>query len=206
LNLVLHTPDWILRLDDEESAEEVKRRAAERYQQVNELLTQQAEGDARLRGFGTTMTLARSLGRDLLVVNVGDSRAYLLRRGRLHQITRDHTVAQSLAERGLISPTEVASHRLRHMVTELLGHHGRHVRPDIQSLVLADNDCLLLCTDGLTDMVKDQAIAETLGTAAPAEHCCHRLVEQALSAGGRDNITVVVARYQFPETTTPPQA
>jgi protein phosphatase len=96
VNLVLHTPDWILRLDEEPLPKEVLRRAAERYEQVNQTLAEEAQGDPGLSGFGTTMTMAWTLGRQLFVAHLGDSRAYLLRQGRLQQLTRDHTLVQEL--------------------------------------------------------------------------------------------------------------
>jgi protein phosphatase len=198
VNLVLHTPDWILRLEEEGFAQEVRRRAAERVGQVNRALAAEAEGDPGLRGFGTTLTLAWSVGKDLFVAHLGDSRAYLLRQGTLHQLTRDHSLAQELADRGLLSQQAVATHRLRHVLTRSLGDHGKDFRPDVQQLVLEDGDCLLLCTDGLTDMVPDATIAAILGSGERAAEVCRRLLDQALEAGGKDNVTVVVARYRLP--------
>src|SRR5262245_24487323 len=98
VNLVLSTPDWILRPDEGPVTQEVLERASERYEQVNQALAGEAQEAPRLKGYGTTMTLAFSLGRDLFVAHVGDSRAYLLRQGRLRQLTRDHTHAQELVE------------------------------------------------------------------------------------------------------------
>jgi protein phosphatase len=196
--LILHTPDWILRLNEEPLSQEVQRRAAERYEQVNQTLEEEAKSDPGLSGFGTTMTMACSLGRDLLVAHLGDSRAYLLSQGRLRQLTRDHTLVQDLIDQRIIDRKEAATHRLRHMLTQSLGDHGRRIYPEVTQIVLEDNDCLLLCTDGLTEMVGNQVIHEILGSGEPAQTICQRLVDRALEAGGKDNVTVVVARYRLP--------
>jgi len=202
INLVLNTPDWILLLQDEPFSNEVARRATERYREVNDTLSQQAEAEPLLRGFGTTMIVATSLGTDLFLTHIGDSRAYIFRRGQLVRLTHDHTVAQLMADAGEISQQEVATHRLRHVLTGFLGDNAREVRPDVRKLRLEDGDLLLLCTDGLTDMVPDQELTTQLASVAArnssSEETCQLLIQQALDAGGRDNITVVVARYRFP--------
>ena len=99
MNIILHVPDWILRLDDEH-AQKVMERAVARFRQVHEALQEKARLDPRLRGMGTTMTAAYSLGDDLFITQVGDSRAYLFRDGKLQRLTRDQTHAQMLADRG----------------------------------------------------------------------------------------------------------
>jgi protein phosphatase len=198
VNLVLEVPDWILRLGDEAQAEELMRRARRRYREVDAALSQEARRDPKLAQMGTTMTLGHSVGDDLFVVHVGDSRAYLFRRGRLWQLTSDQTMAQMLVNLGEITREQAASHRLRHVLTHALGRHGGEVRVEVQRLKLADGDCLLLCTDGLNDMVAEARIAEALGRAATAETACRELVDLALDGGGRDNVTVIVARYRLP--------
>jgi protein phosphatase len=199
LNLVLGTPDWILRLDDELLPQEIKRRAVERFGQIQTVMAEHALADPRLEGLGTT--LAISLGQELFLAHLGDSRAYLLRQGKLYQLTRDHTLVQELVDRGALTPQQGASSRLRHVLTKSLGGHGEPVTPDVQELVLEDGDCLLLCTDGLTDMVAEPQIAAILGSAATAEGACHELIDQALAGGGKDNVTAVVARYAIPSGT-----
>jgi protein phosphatase len=198
VNLVLSTPDWILRLEEEQFFQEEIRRTTERCGKLQAALTQQAQDDPNLRGFGTTLTYALSLGKDLLIAHVGDSRAYLLRQRRLQQLTRDHTVAQSLADCGIISQDEVATHHMRHMLVKHLGTESKDVQPDVEKVFLEDGDCLLLCTDGLHDLVPDDAIAQALGDSQPAAAVCQRLVDLALQAGGKDNVTVLVARYRLP--------
>jgi protein phosphatase len=197
VGLVLDTPDWFLRMDDPPAAEEVMRRAAERFGRIDHALAEEAVEDPTLHGFGTTMTLAASLGGDLLLAHVGDSRAYLFREGALHQLTRDHTWVGELHQTGLITQAEAATHDLRHLLTRHLGAN-KGARPDVQRLALADGDCLLLCTDGLSDMVSDAEIEEVLAGGGASEAMSQRLVERALAAGGKDNVTVVVAQYPAP--------
>jgi protein phosphatase len=198
VNLALNTPDWILRLDEDSFYQEALRRAEERVRQINATLAAQAQVQPALRGFGTTLTAAWSLGIDLVVSHVGDSRAYLLRRGQLHKLTADHTLAQALADIGQIAPQEIATHRMRHVLTRSLGMEDQAVHPDVHRFLLEDRDCLLLCTDGLTEMVEDARIAEILGSGETAAQRCQQLVDEALQEGGKDNVTVIVARYQLP--------
>src|SRR5262249_38849280 len=198
VNLFLQAPDWILRLEEDPLTEEVMRRATERYEQVNQALVQRSENEPELRGFATTLTLAASLGRKLFVAHVGDSRAYLLRGGQLHQLTRDHTLAQSMAQLGLIKQEQVATHHLRHVLLKALGGQDRRAEPDVHEHALDDGDGLLLCTDGLTEMVSEENITNVIARDDTPHEVCQRLIDLALKAGGRDNVTVIVARYQFP--------
>ncbi len=198
INIVLHVPDWILRLD-EGHAEKVMVRAARYYREVNEKLVEEARLKPELRGMGTTMTGAYSVGHDLFVVHVGDSRAYLYRDGILRRLTRDHTHAQMLADAGIIRAGAVATHRLRHVLTNALGGEESKGEAEIQRMRLFDGDQILLCSDGLHDMVDDEAIAELLKTHRKASPACKSLVEAALANGGKDNVTVVVASYAIPE-------
>ena len=201
VNLVLQVPDWILLVDDTR-AQETMKRAARYYRRVDAEIARRASEDRTLSGMGTTMTLAYSLGADLFVVQVGDSRAYLHRKGELQRLTRDHTLVQTLVDLGQITPAGAASHPLRHILTQALGGHGKDLKAEVQRLQLADGDCLLLCTDGLTEMVTDDLIASVLQRNGRAEEDCRTLVGLALQRGGRDNVTVIVARYRFPDPVT----
>lgn len=195
LGLVLQAPEWILRPDDN-AAQRVLQRAAARIAQINQGLEQQARTDAGLRGFATTLTAAWNLGRHAFISHVGDSRAYLFRRQVLERLTHDHTFAQELADRGMIAAEEISQHRMRNVLTRALGDTEVKGAPELGRFYLEDGDRLLLCTDGLTDMISDEQIAAILAGAETSDLACQRLLEQALEAGGRDNITVVVARYR----------
>jgi protein phosphatase len=179
--------------------------ATEKEDVVAELQAALREADARLfleaaehpelMGMGTTLTLGYSLNSDLFVVHAGDSRCYLNREGQLEQLTRDHTMAEELAQHGLIRPDEVRRHPMRHVVTNAVGGHSPGVRVEVHKVHLQPDDVLLFATDGLTRMVPDDQISATLISEAEPRVACKRLVEQAIAAGGKDNVTVIVARY-----------
>jgi protein phosphatase len=196
-DLIQATPDWIMRFDNEQLVKEVMRRLDDRFHAIRVALRQQAETDSSLSGMATTLTLTASLGDNLIIAHVGDSRAYLFRRNELYQLTRDHTLAQQLADRGL--PLSEQAGRLRHILTNALGTGGADVHTELHHITLWDGDVLLLCTDGLTDMVSEDAIKQVLGELRPAADACRVLIDQALEAGGKDNVTVVMGRYFIPK-------
>jgi protein phosphatase len=197
VNQVLAMPDWVLR-PDEVLGQEIMRRAAERFGHIHAVITEHALTDPALQRMGTTMTTAWSLGPHLFLAHVGDSRAYLFRQGQLTQLTHDHTLAQSLVDDGEMTQEEAATSRLRHMLTQSLGGGTGEVAADMHHLKLEDGDRLLLCTDGLTEMVDEATIAGVLDSSADAAAACKRLVDLALEGGGQDNVTVVVGRYRLP--------
>lgn len=163
---------------------------ADRVAAGNRAIREEVARDPGLEGMGTTMTLLRIEGKTATVGHVGDSRAYLLRGGDFAQLTEDHTVAAEYVAMGQLSPEEAASHPQRHMLTRTLGL-TRFVNVDEIEVELEEGDRVLLCSDGLTEMVQDQNIAEMLADGTP-EEVVWKLVESANTAGGVDNITVVV--------------
>jgi serine/threonine protein phosphatase PrpC len=198
IKLALDMPDWILRVD-EGFAKPIAQRSKSRVKKVGSMLVERGQRDPALKGMGTTLTVARSLGRDLMITHVGDSRAYLLRRGRLHRLTRDHTYAQLLVDIGELKPQDVASSKHRHVLTNALGGTSEDVQVDTDRVPLANGDRVMLCSDGLTDLVDDEVITKILSEATQSSEACERLVQQALDNGGRDNVTVIVAVYQLPD-------
>jgi protein phosphatase len=196
INLALTTPDWVM-MQGGPDIERVMQRMAERYRRVDAALCEEAQMDSCLSGMGTTMTLACSLGSQLILAHVGDSRAYLLRNGALHLLTRDHTLIQELVDRGVVGPEHAATHPFRHVLTRALGRGGGEMEAEVQRVSLADADQVLLCSDGLTDMVDALSIGAILGSSVSANDACQSLVELALQNGGKDNVTVVLARYRF---------
>lgn len=151
----------------------------------------------QLYGMDSTLTVVANVGADMFVANIGDSRAYLLHDGELTQLTRDHTLAQELADRGAIRQEDIATNRLRHVLTRSLATKHGKVKADVHRFSLADQDQVLVCSDGLTDMVDDATIAEIMKRPGSAHDASQALVERALENGGKDNVTVVVARYDF---------
>ena len=153
-----------------------------------------------MAGMGTTLTVALSLGADLFVAHLGDSRAYLLRDGELNQITKDHTLARAMIEAGVATGDDPAVHVVRRVLTAALGATARPNDPQVERLYLKHDDQLLLCTDGLTESLDIETIRSLLQSAASAEEACNALIGTALSSEGTDNITVLLARYRFPQS------
>jgi protein phosphatase len=202
VELVVNTPDWIMKLDRTEEVAIVTRRMTQRFRQIDDTLREQAENDRTLAGMGTTLTVAASLGSNALIGHIGDSRAYLLRGSKLHQLTRDHTLAQAMIDAGIADPEDTATRAMRHVLTAALGSAGEPVDPEVQRLRLRQGDQVLLCTDGLTEMVKEEIIATVLLGSNTARDACQALIDLALGAGGSDNVTVVLARYRFPTSSS----
>jgi len=197
LELVVKTPDWIMMMNQPENAATVMRRMTHRFREIDDELRAQGESNHALHGMGTTLTVAVTLGTDLFLSHIGDSRAYLLRREKLHQLTKDHTLAQALIEAGIAGADDTSTRAMRHVLTAALGSTGKRTDPQVQGLHLSDGDQLLLCTDGLTEMVADNDIAAVLADANSSQAACEALIDLALAGGGKDNITVVLARYRF---------
>jgi serine/threonine protein phosphatase PrpC len=187
----LNTPDWIFGRN-EPFISAVLARCASRFREVNDAVLERASAGSRLRGMGTTLTAALSLGADLIVAHVGDSPVFVSRRDGLFRLTRDHTVGEELTRRGV----DDTGH-FRHVLTHAIGIPGTGGKPDILRHGLADGDRLLLCTDGLTNMVDDEAIAHELRRETSAEDMARALIALALDRGGKDNVTVVVAAYRI---------
>lgn len=143
-------------------------------------------------GMGTTLTAAMLEGERLLIAQVGDSRAYLLHKGNLQQITRDHSLMADLIEAGQITPEEARVHPNRSVITRAIGS-DIHMRPDIYELNVDAGDRILLCSDGLSSMISNNAIESIMRRQSDAQHCADELVTAALENGGADNVTVVVA-------------
>jgi len=139
---------------------------------VGEAVLEEGRADPSLTGMGTTLTGAFTAGNDLFVASVGDSRVYLLRRGRLLQLTRDQTYSQLLADIGQIPQHEVSTHRLRHILTEAIGIGAGKVKVKVRHLPLWNEDTLLLCTDGLTEMIDEEEIAGVLLRGQSAQDTC----------------------------------
>jgi PPM family protein phosphatase len=197
LKLFQKSPKWGFKINKRE-ARELFDRINGYLREIDLELTKRSEGDRKLFGMGTTLTSAYSIGVDLFIIHLGDSRAYLYRGGELIQLTKDHTVAQAMADAGYIAPEEVRHHNKRNVLTNFLGGHGGKVKADIRWLRLKDADRLLLCSDGLTDMVNDVSIARIMGAHDQPADAAQSLLDEALERGGRDNVTVIVARYQVP--------
>jgi protein phosphatase len=167
-------------------------------QRANQVLLGYARKHAQeAGGMGSTLTLGVVEDNRLTVAHVGDSRAYLWRRGRLQRLTEDHSVPGALLKQGRIAPGEAHDHPHRHILYRSLG-----LKPGLEidiypALQVQAGDLILLCSDGLWDMVHpDERLAAYLSTEAEPLSICHRLVDAANEAGGEDNVTVVLARVE----------
>lgn len=195
IELIVDTSDWTLALKRQQDVTTVLERMTERFLEVDDILRKEANSDQTLRGMGTTLTVAGAIGNDLIIGHVGDSRAYLLREDSFKQLTTDHTLAQALIDAGVASRDDPASRSMRHVLTAAVGSLGEQVDPQVQRLKLCVGDRLLLCTDGLTEAVEDEVIAEVMRESTSSQDACQALVDLALSSGGSDNITVVLAHF-----------
>jgi protein phosphatase len=164
-------------------------------QQADVRVREEAAEHTELRGMGTTVTMAYHLDAQLCVVHVGDSRAYIYRTDELHQLTRDHTLIADLVRSGDVQPKDVQGHRFQHVITNVIGGSDVGVHVEAHALEVEPGDRLLLCSDGLTEMVGDEAIFAALRAEADPEQACRTLLAAANAAGGRDNITVVIVRF-----------
>jgi PPM family protein phosphatase len=191
---LLNALRWLLTLHGSEEAE-VLRDFKVALRNADASVVAAAVGNPGLSGMGTTLTMAYSLGTDLFVAHVGDSRCYLYRGGELHQLTRDHTLVGELVEKGLIQPEDAGAHPYRHVITNVVGGPKAGLHAEVHRMTLEPGDTIVLCTDGLTGMVKDPQIATVLANAATPRAASEELVRLANEQGGRDNVTVIVARY-----------
>jgi protein phosphatase len=164
--------------------------------QADARMFQETRRHPELRGMGTTLTLAYFREDELFVAHAGDSRCYLLRNGLLYRLTHDHTVVAEMVQQGLLQPDEAARHTYRHLITNVVGGSDPGVKVELHKLAVSAGDRLLLCSDGLTEMVGDQELLAILHAEADPAAACDHLVRRANEQGGKDNITVVVAHYE----------
>jgi protein phosphatase len=197
VNLALQEPDWVFGISPENTRRRVQR-MAKRWERVQEAIRARGDQEPALGQMGTTMITAVSLGTRLVIGHIGDSRLYVFRRGQLHQLTRDHTLVQMMVDLGELTLEEAATHPRRDMLMRSFSAGGDASQGDFQQAMLLDGDQLLLCTDGLTDMVDNETIGSVLNRAASAEEACQLLLAAALKNGGKDNVTIALARYRIP--------
>lgn len=156
-----------------------------------DIISAALSGEGR-KGMGTTCTAAMLEADKLVIAQVGDSRAYLLHAGKLSQVTRDHSLMADMIEAGQITPEEARVHPNRSVITRALGNDP-NMTPDLYEINVESGDRLMLCSDGLTSMVEDDAIESVMNRIQDPQRCASALVNEAISAGGADNVTVIVA-------------
>ena len=189
------TMPWVLRREDC-SNDELGEGLRDAMQKAQARIRRVARRKNLNPDLGTTLTMGYVSWPELFLVHVGDSRAYLFREGRMHRLTRDHTLAQQLVDGNAMSEEEAKSSRLAHVLVNAMGGHSDDLNVELHRMKLELEDQLLFCSDGLYDMVPDEAIAaEMAQTDKPVSEVVDRLVAAANAAGGRDNVSVVMARF-----------
>jgi serine/threonine protein phosphatase PrpC len=175
------------------SGEAVKTTIRRAIVQANEEIMAMGALDKDMKNMGTTVVMAVwRKAAELFVAGVGDSRAYLVRKGKIQQLTVDHSLAQALVEAKTISPAEAKDHRFKNVLWKYLGSKEVGDGPDVTALPVQTGDRLLLCTDGLTGVVPDEQLAAVITEAADMQQCADGLGQLALDQGSRDNVSCVV--------------
>jgi protein phosphatase len=162
--------------------------------ELSQQIRQQASSRTGLAGMGATLVMACVRNEHAFIAHMGDSRAYLYRRRKLRQLTDDHSVVALLLRHGEITREQADRHPAKGRLSRYVGMEG-DAYPDVRVIKLARDDRILLCSDGLTGMVADNTIAKLLSERSDPELACRALVEAADTAGGRDNITVLVVDW-----------
>lgn len=196
LELVRDASKWNMRFHDPAEVTELDEKFRAYFLEVNRRVSSRAASSARLEGMGTTLIVGYSVGQNLFLVHAGDSRGYLFHDDHLQRVTNDHTLAQYLHKAGQVPVDELPNHRLRHVLTNYVGNPNGGIHAEIHRMLLADGDRLLLCSDGLSDVVAHERIERDIRKASSPVSACDALIEAALEAGGRDNVTVIVAEYR----------
>lgn len=162
---------------------------------ANRTIYEAAHSQPQLSGMGTTLTAVLLNGDRLAIAHVGDSRAYLIRGGVIEQITDDHTVVSEQVVRGMMTREEAARSDMRNILSRALGI-GPEVKVDLEELTVSENDKLVLCSDGLSELVSDDEILLEVQSGHRPDMVCDELINLANQRGGGDNITVIVAHLR----------
>lgn len=161
-------------------------------QYANRRIIEEIDGNPAYAGMGTTITLAYLQRDSVIVAHVGDSSAYLCRQGKLHKITKDHTYVQKLIDCGVLTNNAASEFPFRNVITRALGMP--QVKVDMYREMWQPGDSILVCSDGLTAYADTERLLEELASGREVEEQAQRLMEFALDRGGRDNISVIIAK------------
>ena len=170
-------------------------RLAELVRDANHRIYDRSRAEQGQAGMGTTLTAAYLDNAHLAIAHVGDSRAYLFRDGELKRLTQDHSLVDELVRQGKLTEEQAAEHPQRSIITRALGPEPE-VEVDTWTYSVRADDVLLLCSDGLTSMISEERVGEILGSASSLAQAAESLIQEANDAGGRDNITVVLSRFE----------
>jgi serine/threonine protein phosphatase PrpC len=195
-HMALHYGQWNLRIDPK-TASEIVERAEWFYSRADAAVANKTRTSPSLLGMAAALTMAYSAGDDLFIAHVGHTRVYLFRDGKLIQLTRDQTVARQL-ETQPSAKTTARAQDLSHILTDALGAGGSAPEVSIEQYRLIDADIVMLSTNGLTDALSTEEIAEVLSRRRKPQETCVTLAELANEAEGHDSATVVIAQYSIP--------
>ncbi len=184
------TSSWVMKLGDMNSSELAERIEGFVYM-MQQAFVEEFRNNPQFGQSGTTWTSAYFVSGFAVIAQIGDSPSFLWRDGTMRRVSVDHTIEQEFISSG-VSPAIAC--KFSHMLTRCLGYNSQNARPDVHFLRMNPGDQLLVCSDGLTDMVGEPFIADCLDHATSAQNACDGLIKLALDAGGRDNITAVLAR------------
>ena len=163
---------------------------------ANQNVWNEAEEDATVRGMGTTVVVAvQSDNSALMIAHVGDSRAYLVRDGKHHLVTNDHSVVQEMVRAGRLTEEQARINPYKNLITRCLGHEEK-VEVDHTPVELRPHDWIVLCSDGLPTVLRDEQISDVITKGEDPDDVCEELVKQTIDGGAPDNVTVVVIKYQ----------
>ncbi len=164
------------------------------FQRANQRLFEISMQEPTLRGMGTTLTGLQFDEKFANIAHIGDSRAYLIRDGKIQQLTEDHSWVHEQVKMGILTEEEARNHPLKNIITRSLGHE-RDIEVDLEKIEYKPKDKYLLCSDGLTNMISDQEILKII-LEHPLEDAVQALIERANQEGGYDNITVVLVEVE----------
>ncbi|MGN0297959.1 MAG: Stp1/IreP family PP2C-type Ser/Thr phosphatase [Lachnospiraceae bacterium] len=185
---VEHLPNYIARSKKDNLQEVMK----EAIQNVSKDILALSQRYSEYRGMGTTLVAATIQNHSLYIANVGDSRAYHLRNGRLRQVTKDHSWVEELVERGEIQRGSEFYQKNKNVITRVVGGVRGQAMPDFFECTLQEHDMVLMCSDGLSNMVTDRRMEEILNEESSIEEKARNLIDEANFCGGLDNITVLL--------------
>ncbi len=178
-------------LDEENNIIDIMQQMSEAVREANRQVYEKSVGDPECSGMGTTLVASIITGGGAIIVNVGDSRAYHVSSERIKQITKDHSVVEDMIDRGDLKRSEANSHPNRNLITRALGT-SLDTEPDIFFLNLQSGEYLMLCSDGLSNVVNENLLKSEIISGADIQTKCERLIKAAIDKGAPDNVTAVL--------------
>jgi len=178
------------------NTEDYKKLVRDAFLYANESVYNLSKENMACSGMGTTLTLALIVENNLIIGHVGDSRMYLVKNDKISKVTEDHSYVAELIKNGTIKPEEASHHPQKNLITRALGT-SRDLEVDIKNITVNDGDFILICTDGLSNMLSDDEILNTIVNVKEYKTICNELINKANTNGGLDNVTVIVIEVEL---------